>query len=136
MTTTFTYASTVSNSKPVTLDSIKATLDDFGRKFPKSERAVKMRCGYRIQAELERQCEAPGAINPMKSAYGLPIEIDPTGLPYPSYAIEFADGTEEVHCGDMVPVRRPINKRDGFTTPLTFDDIFPLSFGKVDWGER
>ncbi len=119
------YTNGSTSSAPVTLDSLKSFMDDLERKFPKSERAVKVRCGYRIKAELERKCEPPGAVNPMERLYGLPIETDPD-LGYPAYAIEFADGWETVYCDGMEPVRRPVKKADHWDKPLGFGDIFPL----------
>ena len=110
MQTMLTSTNFNSTSTMPTLDSMRKVTHDFEAKFPKSERAVCVRMGRRMIADMRNRFPAVQS-SPIEneSFLGLKVEVDES-VCYPAYVIEMADGTEVVYCDDLLPIRRPIKR--------------------------
>lgn len=108
-----TAFTTIASTPAPTFGSIKAVLDDFDRRFPKADRCLRVRVSGAYWRALRENAKAsPPAAGLMPSwLSGLPVAFDPL-LAEKQFVEEMADGTEVLHCGDLINIRRPIQRKE------------------------
>lgn len=90
-------------AKMPTLEGIKKIMDDFERRWPKSERAVAIELPPSTEDALLHACGQvfpvkSDSTNPFTDLYGLRLERN-MEVPYLGHAIRMADGSKVMHYG-------------------------------------
>ena len=100
-----TYGS-MTTAKMPTLEELKRIMDDFERRWPKSERAVAVELPPSTEDALLRACGQmfPKPTGAPANLYGLQLETN-MEVPYKSYAIRMADGSKVMHYQSGLKVR-------------------------------
>lgn len=95
----------LTNNQPFTLDAMKSMIDEANRRFPKRDLPKRIRAGGSVLLPI--MTYATKKIGPGPTLVGLPIVFD-AELELNCYAIEYADGEEELYDGNKLVCRRPI----------------------------
>lgn len=99
----------VASSPPQSADDMIRAMQDFERRFPKRDLPTAVRAGGSVFLPLmTMMAKKTQSFAPLT---GLPVRFDET-LEMHCYAIEYADGEEEIYCGNRLLCRRPIKRKE------------------------